>query len=171
MILSNPNTQQVLVIDVITNGIVYTLYENAYHRDNDLNGISNSIPWALDKDLMPDAALSFKDNELKLAYQYLETLEDFSDFNLLEDDQAWTMDGKVLRVFINNDKIMESMEIKDDLNEVIERLRDENTTADPKFIFRGHNQTVVYLNSILAEDQSTVSYYVDIDLFIENKNS
>jgi hypothetical protein len=170
MILSNSTTQEILVINKITNGIVYTLYENAYYRDNSLNGVSGSIVWSLDKDLMPDASLSFKDNELKLAYHYLETLPEFSNFTFVEDDdQAWTMNGKVLRIFINNDQIMQSMEDKDDLNTIIERLRDENSTADPKFIYRGKTQTVLYLNSVRAEDADIVSNFTDTSLFIENK--
>lgn len=170
MILNNPTTQEVIVINRITNGIIYTKYENAYYRDNDLNGFVNAVAWELDKTLMPDPALSFGDNELKLAYEYLITLPAFSGYQITSDPQAWTMNTKSLRIFVNNSEIMNAMEVKDVFNDIIVRLRDENSITDPKFIYRGSTQTIVYLNSVLAEDQAVVLEKQGTSLFIEYKN-
>lgn len=168
MILNNPTTQQILEIANITNGIIYTLYENTHYRSIE-EGERYSLLWQMDKNLMPDANLSFKDNELKLAYEHLLTLPEFTGFELIEDEKAWTLTSKPLRLFINNDQILKSIDGKDGLNTIIERLRDENAQASEKFIFRGKTQTVLYLAEIMSSDESVVTPLINDTIFIENK--
>jgi hypothetical protein len=166
MILKNKNSEQILVINKITNGIVYTVFENAHYKDIN-QGVPDSIVWQLDKDLMPDASLSFKDNELKLAYEYLLTLPKFSDFELIEDDRGWTLIEKPLRLFINNGQILDSMDSKDELNTIIERLRDENVNTATKFIFVGATQAVLYLTEIVAGEEGIVGQFIGTTIFTE----
>jgi len=168
MILSNPSTQEIIIINKINRGILYTHYENAHYKNKNI-GENNAETWSLDKSLTPDALLTFEENEFKLAYNYLLGVQKFAGFEITEDNQAWTNVKKPLRIFINNDEIMKSMEEKDPFNDIIERLILENKLVTDKFIIRGKTQTVLYLENILSKDSTVVSEKLDISLWTETK--
>lgn len=171
MILSNQNTQQIVEIDKISKCIIYTTYENAHFRSIG-QGTSCKCLWTLDKNLYPDQTLTYEENETKLAYLHLLDQPEFSDYILTIDDQAWTDPARDIRIFINNKRVMQSIEADDDCVDIVTRLRDENAGLPDanKFIFVGENQTVLYFSEILEDDRPIFLSMLDVDLFQENKN-
>lgn len=168
MILSS-NTQEIIEIFKIKDGLIsYIHYENTNFRSKK-RGLSYSVPWTFDENTVPNGINTVKEHKYKLAYQHLSTLPKFDGFVLIQDSKAWTLENKPIRLFIDNDQILKSIDSKDGLNTIIERLRDENAQSTEKFIFRGKNQTVLYLTEIMGDDAPVVDPLINNTIFIETK--
>ena len=120
--LNSKTTTKVIRIRVITDVIIgYSIFENSYFADNNINGENKNISLQINKQLsIPLINENFEENENYLALQSLLTLIEFSDYEISNDLKNWhiqTMQNEqgqslpcTLRIFIPNTLILESIQ-------------------------------------------------------------
>jgi len=111
-----------------------------------------------------------QNNILLKSYNSLLKLEEFQAFKINQDNQNWLFTGRNIRLYIDNDLIIEAITTNNPLSVIIERLKIENLASEKKFIFQGKQQTVVYINEVLSDDAPVISEYITTGrIIIENK--
>jgi hypothetical protein len=165
----NKITKEIIFINVITNGIIYTVYENSHYKNLN-SGVVYSEIWSIDKDIYLDSTLTFGENELKLAYEFLLAkfnVNGIADYEIIQDEKAWLVSDRNMRLSVENEEITKAIAEGGSFNDIILRLRDENSVALEKFIFNGKTQTVIYINSILDTDGVVIGEKVGKTIFVE----
>jgi hypothetical protein len=154
MKINNKLTNEIISlnrIDIPGNRIVYSVYDligkeirsNVYQPGQPLSGYLNQTV-----------------NFHELAYGELITNVFNENCETSEDDKNWIHSLRVMRLIVPRTLIIESLEARNELSAIINRLIDENAEAEEKFIFKNANHVNVYVNLIADGDRAVVMPYI-----------
>lgn len=168
----NENKGKTAIVRV-TNGLVYDIHENSYLESQ---GVKNSFSelWSFDGSVFPDALKTIDQNIQDQAVSYLLSKQLFAGFQLSEDVKNWLLPEYDMRIFVDNDLILETTEKPTELaalKAIFDRIIAENEAAGTKFVFRGKTQTVLYRNFIESADEPILTPYFNTQIFTELQNA
>jgi len=166
MQLNNITTGEIIKISKTKDsGIFYLKYENSYCKDNTLYYIEGQTD-PRNTNIKPSIPMTEK--ELVEYTSYLKLLEKEVDFELVTiDDQNWTH-TRLKRIICKNNFLTSTM-LKDPLFKL---LIDNIILYDKteKIIWSNNFTTIIYINTIGAEDVDIVTPYVlSGDIIVEDK--
>jgi hypothetical protein len=99
MQLNNKTTHEILVINRITNGIIFDKFTN----DLRLNAQTDSVIWELEK-TQKTGTKTIADFELLKAYEHLISLPEYSDFEI-STGKNWKFADEIMRLIVDKNKL------------------------------------------------------------------
>ncbi len=149
MQLNNTNTHAIICISAISERIIFTEFVN----DLKQIGTENSVIKNFDKNVSCDAALTFAENESKLAYEFLAGI--FSDFEI-SNSKNWKFETRPIRLIVDKKKLTPHLLANDAVDQLVSFVLNDAEikahtidNATEEFIY-------IYLNFLLPEHKAII---------------
>ena len=170
MQLNNTVNNNVLIVDNINlklNVMTFSIYENDHlynYAGKPLK--SENINFSIDFTVNADSELSIINNLYKKCYEYILTLNTYSDYAYSDNSYGYNWvyntDEKPVRVIINNEILLTAIKEQNALGQLIIAL---SPTLN-EYSIKNETQVIIYLSQVLSEHQTILDGYPN-DVFVD----
>lgn len=150
MQLNSKINHSIIVINKITNGIIFETFENDLRKV----GIIDSRLWQLDK-TQPTGTKTIADFELEKAYEYLVTLPEFSDFEISE-GKNWKFADEIIRLIVDKNKLTPHLLAADSVGQLVQYVLADPDIKEKTIDNANESFIYIYLKYLLPEHEAII---------------
>ena len=144
MQLNSISTHKIAIIEAITNGIIFSIFEN----DLKNTFVKNSVLWQLDKN--QTTKLTIAEFEQKQAYEFLATLPEFENFEISE-SKNWKFETRPIRLIVDKKKLTPHLLSADAVGQLVSFVLNDAEIKAHTIDNATEESIYIYLNFLLPE--------------------
>ncbi len=149
MQLNSISTHKIAIIEAITNGIIFSIFEN----DLKNSFVKDSVLWQLNKNQTTE--LTIAEFEQKQAYEYLLTLPDFADFEL-STGKNWKFGTRPICLIVDKKKLTPHLLANDAVGQLVSFVLNDAEIKMHTIDNSNEEFIYIYLNFLLPEHKEII---------------